>query len=166
MHQGGGTEVIQPARDEPGLSGITDMRPPAASAPGLRVLVADDFPDTCESLQILLRLWGHDVAIARDGVAALASAQAFRPHVALLDFEMPGLSGGEVARRLRETPGFEQLVIVAATGHDADEECFEPYRQLFDFHFRKPFHLGELEDLLAPHGTLAELRASSGGSGT
>jgi CheY-like chemotaxis protein len=142
------------------------MSSSASSSLGLRVLVADDHLDTVESLRILLGLWGHEVAVARNGRDALASAQAFRPHVALLDFQMPGLSGGEVARRLRQSPELEGLVIVAATGYHHDEEAFLPYLRHFDYHIRKPFNLGELENLLASYSRVAEVGRSSDGLGT
>jgi CheY-like chemotaxis protein len=142
------------------------MHPLVFPSWGLRILVADDYPDIGESLQILLHLWGHEVVVARNGLDALASAQAFRPHVALLDLEMPGLSGGEVARRLRQIPEFEGLVIVAATGHDHDEESLKPYCEHFDYHFRKPFNLGELENLLACYSRVVEPEGSSDGLGT
>jgi CheY-like chemotaxis protein len=166
MPQRGDKEVVRLARARLAFRGSVGMGPSTSSGLGLRVLVADDYPDTVESLQILLRLWGHEVATARDGVEALAAAKAFRPHVLVLDFEMPRLSGGEVAVRLRQMPGFERLVIVAATGHDSDEKSFEPYREQFDFHFRKPFSLDELEGLLASSTSIAELRGASHGSGT
>jgi CheY-like chemotaxis protein len=133
------------------------MPPLASSSLGLRILVADDHLDTVESLQILLGLWGHKVVVAHNGLDALASVRAFRPHVVLLDFLMPGLSGGEVARRLRQSPEFEDLVIVAATGHHHDEESFLPYRKHFDYHILKPFNLRELENLLASYSRAAEV---------
>jgi CheY-like chemotaxis protein len=142
------------------------MRPHSSSSPGLRVLVADDHPDTGESLQVLLKLWGHEALVTHSGREALAAAEAFRPHMALLDFQMPGLNGGEVARRLRQMPGLERLVIVAATGHDDDEDSFRPYLKLFDHHLRKPFNLGELERLLAAHSNVGEPTSTSGETGT
>ncbi len=125
------------------------MQPLAPSSRGLRILVADDYLDSAESLQILLTLWGHDVHVTHRGWGALAVVQEFRPHVVILDFQMPDLNGGEVAKRLRQLPGFERLIIVAATGHDEDEESFKPYLKLFDHYLRKPFNLSELERLLA-----------------
>jgi CheY-like chemotaxis protein len=139
------------------------MQPLASPPSGLRILVADDHPDIRESLQLLLRLWGHEIVVARNGPEALALAQAFRPHVVLLDFQMPGLNGGEVARRLRQMPETEGMVIVAATGHDRDEDSFTPYSKHFDSHFRKPFNLSRLEDLLA---SCSKMEHSSAGHGT
>jgi CheY-like chemotaxis protein len=142
------------------------MQPLACSSDGLRILVADDFPDSAESLQILLSLWGHDVLVTHRGWATLAVVQQFRPHLAFLDLQMPDLNGGEVAKHLRQMPGFERLILVAATGHDQDEESFKPYLKLFDHYLRKPFNLSELERLLGCYSSVAELDTSSSETGT
>jgi CheY-like chemotaxis protein len=139
------------------------MQPLASSSAGLRILVADDYPDTGESLQLLLKLWGHEVLVTHSGRQALAAVEEFRPHMVLLDFQMPGLNGGEVAQRMRQLPGFERLVIVAATGHDHDEESFQPYLRFFDHHICKPFRLGELENLLALRCSVEEPGSASSG---
>jgi CheY-like chemotaxis protein len=142
------------------------MQPLASPSGGLRILVADDYLDSAESLQILLTLWGHDVLVTHRGWATLAVVQEFRPHIVFLDFQMPDLNGGEVAQRLRQLPGFELLIIVAATGHDEDEESFKPYLKLFDQYLRKPFNLSELERLLASCSIVAEPGSATGGMGT
>src|SRR5438477_916109 len=68
---------------------------------GLRVLVVDDYPDNTESMAMLLRLFGHEVATALGGSAALQAARASQPDVVLLDISMPGMTGYEVAKQLR-----------------------------------------------------------------
>ena len=73
----------------------------AAAARAMRVLVADDSSDAVESTAMLLRLDGHEVAIARDGVAAIAQATVFRPDLVLLDIGMPVLDGYGAARRIQ-----------------------------------------------------------------
>ncbi len=142
------------------------MQPLACSSGGLRILVADDFLDSAESLQILLTLWGHDVHVTHRGWATLAVVQEFRPHIVFLDFHMPDLNGGEVAQRLRQLPGFKRLIIVAATGHDEDEESIKPYLKLFDHYLRKPFSLSELERLLAYCSIMPESGSATGEMGT
>lgn len=122
---------------------------PSADFPALRVLVADDEPDHAESLRILLELWGHEVRVARDGAEALTAAEQFQPHLALLDFNMPKLSGGEVARRLRQLPGQEDLVLVLITANAEDAAPVVPYRPLFNYFIRKPYNLTQLERFLA-----------------
>jgi CheY-like chemotaxis protein len=136
------------------------MQPPVSSPGALRILVADDLLDSAESLQILLTLWGHKVLVTHRGWATLAVVQEFRPHIVFLDFHMPDLNGGEVAQHLRQMPGFEKLILVAATAHDTDEPSFTPYLKLFDFHLVKPFNLSELERILA----LCVIRATAGNS--
>jgi CheY-like chemotaxis protein len=87
--------------------------------PRRRVLVAAATADEADSLRTLLSVWGCDVRTATDGPAALASAEAFAPGVALLDLRLDGLDGYEVARQLRATPGLEAVTLVALAGHDA-----------------------------------------------
>jgi PAS domain S-box-containing protein len=76
--------------------GLVRNETPARAA---RILVADDNRDAAASLATLLQLDGHEITVANDGRHALAAAQAFRPHIALLDIGMPKLNGYEVATR-------------------------------------------------------------------
>jgi CheY-like chemotaxis protein len=115
----------------------------------LRVLVVDDCADTRDSLRILLRLWGHETAEAADGHAALERAATFRPDVVLLDLAMPGLSGYEVARRLRRVPGLKHVRLIAATGFGQARDLSASRAAGFDHHLVKPFDPVELQRLLA-----------------
>ena len=74
----------------------------------LRLLVVEDNRDVAKSLTSLLRLWGHDVNVAYDGLQALTAADKNHPEIVLLDLDLPGLDGLAVARRLRETPALKQ----------------------------------------------------------
>jgi CheY-like chemotaxis protein len=120
---------------------------PARPVRGARVLVVDDYPDNAESMAILLRMYGHDVETALSGPAALASARARRPEVVLLDIDMPGMSGYEVAARLRGMfHGGVVLIAVTANGLEADRRrCLEAG---FDRHVVKPADPTKLEGLL------------------
>ena len=88
----------------------------------LRVLVVDDWPDTAESLAVLLRLWGHDVRIAHDGPTALAVAALYRPHVVLLDVGLPGMDGYQVAWRMRNDLRLRETFLVSLTGYGQDSD--------------------------------------------
>jgi two-component system CheB/CheR fusion protein len=116
--------------------------------PPVRVLVADDCPDTRDSLALLLRLWGFRVAQAEDGLAALSLAASFRPDVALLDLAMPGLDGYEVARRLRSEPGLSGMLLVAVSGHGRREDRDRALAAGFDCHLTKPLEPRQLRLLL------------------
>src|SRR5262249_8889526 len=73
------------------------------------------------SLAILLRHWGHDVAVVLDGQLALKIAIEFRPHVALMDLALPGMDGYDVAGRLRDAPGLGGARLIAVSGYSKEE---------------------------------------------
>ena len=87
----------------------------------VRVLVVDDNRDAVQTLGILLRSEGYIVHLARNGDEALTTAGAFRVDVVLLDLQMPGRSGFEVAQELHRRYRTNCPVLIAVTGH-ADTE--------------------------------------------
>ena len=70
----------------------------------------------------MLETLGQDVFTAFDGVAALELARQDRPDVVLLDIGLPGMDGYEVARRCREEPGLDRVILVAMTGYGQDSD--------------------------------------------
>src|SRR5262249_46727532 len=64
-----------------------------------RVLLIEDDLDSREAVETLLRLWGYDVAVAKDGESGIAMAEIFRPQVVVTDLLLPALDGYEVAER-------------------------------------------------------------------
>jgi signal transduction histidine kinase/ActR/RegA family two-component response regulator len=129
-------------------------RPPAAER-AVRVLLVDDSVDAAESLAMLLRLWGHEAAVAHDGPGALRLAEQQRPEVALLDIGLPGMDGYELARQLRHRPGLEGTVLVALTGWGQEEDRRRSHEAGFDHHLVKPVDPNALMRLLT------ELRAGT-----
>lgn len=114
----------------------------------MRVLVTDDNWDAAETLALLLRLRGHEVRTAHDGLTALKVARAFQPQLALLDIQMPGLNGVDVARLLRRLPGLPRLSIVAVSATEPDDSRLAPYGGVFDAHLVKPCDMDALEAIL------------------
>jgi CheY-like chemotaxis protein len=105
---------------------------------GRRVLVVDDNEDAASSLAALLQLQGHDVRVAFSGRAALEIAKGYAPHVVFLDIGMPDIDGYEVARRLRQQSGLEDVVVAALTGWAQQEDRRRTSAAGFDHHFVKP----------------------------
>ena len=122
--------------------------PNAAGEAGLRVLVADDNRDAADSLQRILALYGHEVKVAYDGAGALALADAFRPRVAVLDLEMPGSNGYDVARVFRSRNGGD-LTLVALTGWGQEADRRRSREAGFDYHLTKPVDPAALNELLS-----------------
>lgn len=84
--------------------------------PGSRALVVDDDPDFRQLVTLRLSRAGYDVTSREDGSTGLAAALAGQFDVVVLDWIMPGLTGIEVVRILRENPGTEQTPILLLTG--------------------------------------------------
>jgi PAS domain S-box-containing protein len=126
-----------------------ETRSEGVTASGLRILVVDDNEDAADSLAMLLRLRGHDVAVANDGPSALEMAAASVPNLVLLDIGMPGMDGCEVARRIRKHPALGGVVLAALTGWGQKDDRRRTADAGFDHHLVKPVELDVLATLLA-----------------
>ena len=83
--------------------------------PHARILVADDDRDVADVYCFLLTAVGYRVSRAYDGLTALALAKVSKPDAAILNFGMPGLSGLQVLRELREARVETKVVITSGT---------------------------------------------------
>ncbi len=124
-----------------------------------KVLIVDDNADSAESLALLLSMRGHEVRTAHDGPAALEAAEAFRPQAVLLDIGLPGMDGYEVARRLRDRPGAEGVLLVALTGYGQEDDRRRAAEAGFDAHLVKPAEPAAVHRLLGRSGRVAAGRA-------
>ncbi len=112
-----------------------------------RVLVVDDNRDAAKLAATLLRLLGQNVETAFDGVSALRVAEQFKPQVAFVDLEMPGMDGFALAQALRRS--FGSLLIVALTGHDQLAFKATVETAIFDAIIHKPASLEDLSEILS-----------------
>ena len=111
--------------------------------------MVEDNIDAGDSLSMLLRLYGHEVRVARTGPTALEVAATFHPALVLLDIGLPGMDGYEVARRMRADPELKGVTLCALTGYTPSEaDRFRPQQAGFDHHFVKPVSLDTLLGLL------------------
>lgn len=115
----------------------------------VRVLIADDNRDAVMVLSILLRSEGYDVRLAQGGKEALAQAAEFRPHVALLDLEMPDCSGFRVAQELSRGLNGEPPVLVAVTACTEAEAREMAQVSGFQHFVSKPYNHQAMLKLLA-----------------
>ena len=86
-----------------------------------RILYVDDNSDVTDSAVELLRLLGYETVASYDASHALTVAPSFRPDVCLLDLDMPGMQGDELARRLRIQAGGRSVLFVAVTARSDDD---------------------------------------------
>ena len=116
------------------------------------MLVVEDHKDTAESLRLRLQLWGHQVRVAHDGPTGLTVARALQPQVVLLDLSLPGLSGFDVAERLRQQPGLGGALLVAVTGFAQEDDRRRSKEVGCDEYLVKPVDPRELRRLLSRVG--------------
>ena len=121
------------------------------ATPPLRVLIVEDDPTTTEMATSLVTGWGHTAVVAADGATALKTAAVFKPHVVLLDLNLPDQHGYEVAKQLRRAaPGAKALIIaVTGWGQAADQQASEAAG--IAHHLVKPLKADVLERILADY---------------
>jgi len=115
---------------------------------GVPVLIVEDDRDGRAALVELLRLWGYEVTMADDGVAGAQHAEEYRPAVALVDIDLPGIDGYEVARKIRTAYPTDAPVLIALTGFGQPADQRRALEAGFDFHLVKPVDPPQLARLL------------------
>jgi CheY-like chemotaxis protein len=104
----------------------------------------------------MLRLAGHDVETAHDGLEAVHAAAVFLPDVVLLDIGMPKMNGYEAARHIRQQTWGKNMALVALTGWGQEEDKRRALQAGFDHHLTKPVEPAALEKLLALRSRLVQ----------
>jgi PAS domain S-box-containing protein len=134
---GRGSEFIVtlPATIKP-LAGPSDAPASQAATSRKRIVVVDDNRDALDSLAMLLRLSGHDVTTVTDGESAVSVVLSLAPDFAIIDIGLPGVSGYEVALRLRKANC--TVPLAALTGYGSGEDRERSQLTGFDHHFVKP----------------------------
>jgi two-component system CheB/CheR fusion protein len=112
--QGAEFEVRLPLSDEP-LTDASLPGTPAKESPNLSVLIVEDNEDSRNMLRDLLQLDGHEVLVAEDGSSGLRAIETQRPDVALIDIGLPGISGYEVAKHVRQKLRDDEVRLVGLT---------------------------------------------------
>jgi CheY-like chemotaxis protein len=130
------------------------QRPLRQPSPGkvrrMRVLVVEDLVGSAKLLAAMLRkFWGHEVVMAHDGLEAIQAARRFRPELVLLDIGLPGISGFDVARRMRQMPETSHALLVALTGYGTLEDRRKAREAGFDEHLVKPSSVDSLQQLFS-----------------
>ena len=108
------------------------------------VLVADDDRDIRELISFKLQAAGYDVLTASDGDEALAQVIALRPDIAVLDVMMPGKSGTEVLRAIREHSDVAKTCIIMLTAKAQESDVASGFAYGADDYVVKPFSPREL----------------------
>ena len=111
--------------------------------PTLKILVVDDVEWNIEVAKGYFQGSRHEIAIARDGLEAVAMTRMFRPDVVLMDLRMPSMNGDRAVEAIRADPALRDTRVIAVTASSLiDEDGLRPMR--FDGYIRKPYAPMEL----------------------
>jgi len=119
------------------------------SAPRKRILVVEDDLDSVHSMALLIKMMGHEVQFAINGMAALDIARSFRPDIVILDIGLPDFEGDHIARQLRYEPGLEHTHLIAISGLPQEHLEQRALRAGCEEFYRKPIEPSVLEALLS-----------------
>jgi len=144
--QGSTFAVRLPLAAAPGSAAAPDGAQAGAVPPGRRVLLVEDNDDLRDMTCALLQSRGCIVMTAADGRAGIALAARQRPDVALVDIDLPDVSGYDVARALARQGGIR---LVAVTGYGQPDDVRRAREAGFDLHLKKPVRIDELERAIA-----------------
>ena len=122
---------------------------PRFSPRSLRIIVADDEPDSISALKLLLNDEGHDVIGLSKGAEVMRTVEQFKPDALVLDIAMPDLSGYEIAKEIRKRYGVITPLLIAVTGRykQASDKLLGQIVG-FDHYLLKPYEPNELLALL------------------
>jgi two-component system cell cycle response regulator len=138
-------EAIRPS-SLPDKASLSSRRPAVSPEGRVKILVADDNRLSRESLEKSIQCWGYDVETVRDGGAAFtALLKPDAPRLALLDWEMPGLSGIDVCRLLRARGDGPYVYVLLCTGKEKQRHLIDGLAAGADDYIRKPIDRQELE---------------------
>ena len=109
-----------------------------------KILLVEDDPDVRETCACALSNEGYQVVVARDGTEGLQRAREERPSLAVIDVYMPGMSGLELCKSLRNTSGVSNIPILFSTGGADITDKAAGFAVGGDDYLTKPFDLREL----------------------
>jgi len=113
----------------------------------VRAVVIEDSTDLRELSVSLLEAIGCEVDAAATGPEGLALIQRVAPEIALVDIGLPGMTGFEIARVVRQT-ATAPIVLVAVTGYGRKEDRDQALAAGFDLHFAKPVQASRLREVI------------------
>ena len=103
-----------------------------------RILVVEDQEDNLRIMRDLLNDAGFEVIEAGNGNEALSVAEAERPHLILMDIQLPELDGLEATRRIKANPAIRHIPVIAVTSYAMSEDNERAMAAGCDAYFAKP----------------------------
>jgi two-component system, OmpR family, response regulator MtrA len=109
-----------------------------------RILVADDDIDIRELIEFKLSTLGHEIVAVNDGAAAVDACREQKPDLAVLDVMMPGMSGLDAIRVIRNDPAIVDIPVILLTARAQESDIETGFDSGADDYITKPFSPREL----------------------
>jgi two-component system, cell cycle response regulator DivK len=103
-----------------------------------RILVVEDNPKNMKLVRDVLEFSGYEVIEATSGEDGVRLAEKERPHLILMDLQLPGIDGAEALRQIRVHPDGQDVPVVAVTAFVMDEDKIRAFTAGFDGYLEKP----------------------------
>jgi len=126
----------------------TTLAPLPEAAPRLHIVLVEDLDESRDIMKTILELEGHSVATAQDGENGCELILNGLPDVAIVDIGLPGISGYEVAKRVRSLL-HDQVYMIALTGYGQQQDTQAALQSGFNAHLVKPAAMETLFEMLA-----------------
>lgn len=110
----------------------------------VRLLVVEDCFTVSSVLKFALEAEGFQAEIARDAITALEKVRTWHPDAIILDINLPGLSGFDVAKKIRETDEFKGIPIIMVSAMDQEANVSRAASLGVAAYLPKPIHMDEL----------------------
>ena len=116
-----------------------------------KIMIVDDEPDLREMLSLMLHKEGFDTEMAEDGSEFLNKIDTFDPDLVTLDVMMPGLTTGEILKKLKEKKSKPKIILLTVVRY-SEEEKEKVYQMgnVVDY-VTKPFDVDELTERIYKH---------------
>jgi two-component system cell cycle response regulator len=157
--------------DVPSFEHLLDMAPlapehtDAGVLPGntitpykLRILMVDDDKAVLMIMKMLLDSAGHTVAVAQNGVEALATLKEFKPQIVITDWVMPEMNGIELCKAIRRNPDWRNIYIFMLTSLESTDRLVEAFDAGANDYMTKPINAKVLGSRLSAGQRMVQLQ--------
>jgi two-component system, sensor histidine kinase len=117
----------------------------------IRILIVEDEDDSREGLRMLLEASGYDVETADNGIDGLAKLESCAADTAIVDIDLPGMNGYEIARCARRNHALNGVRLIALTGFGRAKDRQAAHDAGFDRHLTKPVSFATLRNEIEQH---------------
>jgi len=126
------------------------------------ILIVDDNVQNLKLARVILENEGFDVWTAADAEAALALLRTSRPHVILMDLQLPGMDGLQLTRQLKADPSTRSIRVIALTAYAMKGDEERAFAAGCDGYLSKPIDTERLPEIVRSHLLAAKTGSSAG----